>query len=165
MYGYMAYTRPSFMYHMLRNLVGGDDAFREILREYYARHALQHVTEADFRAVVSDVSGLDLDWFFDQWLHTTATLDYGLGEVSIERTTDGWSVRVDVLRDGEAWMPVLLEVRAGSEVLGAEVLDSRDRRQLVEMTLSDRPTELVLDPRGVVLDSDPSNDRRQVSPE
>jgi hypothetical protein len=145
MYGYMAYNRPSFMYHMLRDLVGGDDAFREILREYYARHALQHVTEADFRAVVGDVSGLDLDWFFDQWLHTTATLDYGLEEVAVEQTADGWL--------------------AESEVLAAEVLDSRDRRQVVELTLSARPTELMLDPNGVILDFDASNDRRQIPPE
>ncbi len=165
MYGYMAYTRPSFVYHMLRDLVGGDEAFREILHEYYARHALRHVTEADFRAVVEDVSGLDLDWFFDQWLHTTATLDYRLGEITVDRTADGWTARVEVLRDGDAWMPVVLEARAAGEVLSAQVLDARDRRQVTLLTLSARPTEFVLDPNGVVLDFDPSNDRRQIEPE
>jgi hypothetical protein len=163
LYGYMAYTRPSFMYHMLRSLVGGDDAFREILREYYARHALKHVTEADFRAVVADVSGLDLDWFFDQWLHTTGTLDYAIGDVRVEETDDGWTVRVEVLREGDAWMPVTLEARTGDEVLWTEVLRSRDRRQIVEATLRERPVEVILDPAGVVLDYDPGNDSREIS--
>ena len=162
MYGYMAYTRPSFMYHMLRSLVGGDDAFRRILREYYARYALKHVTEVDFRAAVEDVSGADLDWFFDQWLHTTATLDYAIGDVSVEQTDEGWRVRVEVLREGEAWMPVTLQARTGDEVLWTEVLEARDRRQVVETMLDERPEEVILDPAGVILDYDPGNDRREI---
>jgi hypothetical protein len=162
MYGYMAYTRPSFMYHMLRNLVGGDDAFRRILREYYARHALKHVTEADFRAVVEDVSGLDLDWFFDQWLHTTATLDYAVGDVSAEETDEGWTIRVEVLREGDGWMPVTLEARTGDQVLWTAVLESRDRRQVVEAMLDERPSQVILDPAGVILDYDSRNDRREI---
>lgn len=161
-YGYMAYTRPSFMYHMLRSLVGGEDAFRRILREYYARRALKHVTEADFRAAVEDVSGLDVDWFFDQWLHTTATLDYAIGDVSVEETNEGWRVRVEVLREGDAWMPVTLQARAGDDVLWTEVLEARDRRQVIETTLTERPEEVILDPAGVILDYDPGNDRRQI---
>lgn len=155
-YGYMAYSRPEFVYHMLRGLVG-EETFRDILHEYYERYALKHVDEDAFRSVVEDVSGEDLDWFFEQWLHTTATLDYAIGEVTQEETEDGWRTRVEVVREGDAWMPV--ELRVGDEV---RELDSRGRSQRVEFVTDERPTEAMLDPDGWILDSDPENDRREI---
>src|SRR5690606_39599844 len=67
------------------------------------RHALRHVTEADFRRVAEEVSGRELGWFFEQWFHSTAWLDYGIGEARVERLADGrWRTEVEVLRLGEA---------------------------------------------------------------
>ncbi len=155
-YGYMAYSRPEFVYRMLRGLVG-DDTFRDILHEYYRRYALHHVDEAAFRSVVEDVSGQELDWFFEQWLHTTKTLDYALGEITQEETPDGWRTRVEVRRTGDAWMPVTL--RVGDET---RRLDSRGRSQRVELVTEERPTEAMLDPQGWILDSNADNDTREI---
>lgn len=155
-YGYMSYTRPSFVFHMLRGLVG-EPTFRAILQTYYDRHALSHVTEEDLRAVAEEVSGRDLDWFFDQWLHTTHTLDYAVGEVEVEETEEGWRTRVEVLRRGEAWMP--LTVQIGPERV---TLTSRSRRQVAEVVTGARPSEVLLDPDALLLDADPSNDRKTI---
>lgn len=163
MYGYMAYNRGAFVFRMLRGLVG-EDTFRAILREYYERHALGRVTEADFRATVEDVAGEDLDWFFDQWLHTTATLDYGVEEVEVEATDGGWRIRAAVGRAGEAWMPVTLAAVRGGEIVARERLEDRSRRQSVELEVEELPDELLLDPGGWILDADPGNDRRPIEP-
>ncbi len=156
LYGYMAYTRGSFFFRMLWGLLG-DETFRATLRELFARHALAHVTEGDLRRVAEEVSGRDLAWFFEQWLHTTATLDYGISAATTERTEDGWRTRIEVVRRGEAWMPVTLDV--GGE---RRTLSSREPVQMVEVVTPDRPAEALLDPEGWVLDSDPSNDRRAI---
>src|SRR5690606_26183705 len=74
-YSAMTYTKTSLVLRMLRWMIG-EEAMREVLREFYNRHALEHVSEEDFRSVVSDVTGENADWFFDQWLHTTDQLDY-----------------------------------------------------------------------------------------
>jgi aminopeptidase N len=129
---------------------------RRILREYYARHAFQHVTEADFRAVASETSGRDLNWFFDQWLHTTQTLDFGIRSASTERLPDGrWRTRVEVSREGEAWMPVTLQVGETRALL-----DSRERVQVAEVITSQRPAAVLLDPDDILIDIDPANNRR-----
>lgn len=154
-YSAMTYTKTSLVFRMLRDLVG-EPTMREILREYYRRHRLQHVNEADLRRVAEDVSGRELDWFFRQWFHTTDTLDYGIGSVSTRRVGNRWRTRVEVLRLGEAWMPVRL--RVGSET---RTLTARDRRQIVEITTRARPTEAVLDPDNVLLDLDASNNKKQ----
>lgn len=156
LYGAMTYTKAALVFRMLREMVG-EDTLRQILRELYRRHALQHVTEADFQRVASDVAGQDLDWFFRQWFHTTARLDYSVASATAERLPDGrWRSRVEVVREGEAWMPVVL--RVGTET---RTLTSRERRQAVEVVTAARADEAVLDPEGALIDLDPRNNRRR----
>jgi hypothetical protein len=158
MYNFMTYTKGALVLRMLRELVGAD-TMRAVLHEYFRRNAMHHVSEADLRAAVNDVTGSNYDWFFEQWIHTTKTLDYGLGEVSLRRSADGrWETWVEVVREGEAWMPV--ELRVGSET---RLLDSRDSRQVVKVTTAQRPTEVVLDPERVLIDTRPENNRRALA--
>ncbi|HET8657303.1 MAG TPA: M1 family metallopeptidase [Longimicrobiaceae bacterium] len=77
-YGEMSYTKTAIVLYMLRERVG-DDTMRRILRRYYGENVLHHVTEADLRRAVNEVTGEDYDWFFDKWLHTTEPLDYEAG--------------------------------------------------------------------------------------
>ncbi|HLL45148.1 MAG TPA: hypothetical protein VK399_00500, partial [Longimicrobiaceae bacterium] len=86
------------------------------------------------------------------------TLDYGIGQASTARLPDGqWRTTVEVLRLGKAWMPVQLQVGGTSRTL-----DSREQRQVVQVTTRERPREAVLDPRAVLLDLDRTNNRVQV---
>ena len=98
---------------------------------------------------------MDYAWFFDQWLHTTATLDYSVDAPESERLADGrWRTRVTVRREGEAWMPVTLRVGAVEQRL-----TDRAEEQVVEVVTASRPTEVVVDPEGVLIDLDPTNNR------
>jgi hypothetical protein len=156
-YGAMTYTKPSLVFRMLR-WVMGEDAFRAALRQYYADNRLQHVTEADLRAAVNAHARTSLDWFFDQWIHTTHTLDYGIGEVATTRTADGqWQTRIEVVRDGEMWMPIELLVDGVGQRL-----ESRERRQVVTISSATRPAEVQLDPQAILLDIDDANNRKRI---
>src|SRR5690606_24441307 len=95
-YSAMTYTKPSLVFRMLRELVG-EDVFRQALRTFYERKALQHVTEADLRAAFNHASGLNLDWFFDQWIHTTATLDYRIEDAQAWQVGNEWVARVEIV--------------------------------------------------------------------
>lgn len=156
MYSAMTYTRASAVFRMLREYLG-EATFREVLRTFYARHRLQHVTGADFQRVAEDVGRRDLDWFFDQWIRRTDRLDYGIASATTRQAGGRWRTRVEVLRTGEAWMPVTLRV---GDV--TRTLESRDRRQTVEIVTATRPAEAVLDPAWVLLDSDRTNNRAPV---
>jgi hypothetical protein len=157
MYGSMSYAKASVIFRMLRELLGEDD-FRRLLREYYARHRFRHVTESDFLGTAEAVSGKQLKWFFDAWLHGNDTLDYAVRDVELEPLADGnWRTIVEVERLGEIWMPV--SVRVDRKVVVAE---SRSRSQLVEVITSDRPGEVEIDPDAVLLDADRSNNRLEL---
>lgn len=155
-YSAMTYTKASAVFRMLRELVG-EPAFERILRAYYDRHKLRHVTPADFQRVAEETSGRELDWFFRQWIETTAKLDYGVGRVSTRATGGGWTTTVEVVRLGEAWMPVTLRVGGATRTL-----DSRARVQTVVVRTPARPSEVVLDPERVLIDLDRSNNRMEV---
>lgn len=153
-YAAMTYSKPSGILYMLREYVG-EDVMRRALRDFYTRHKLQHVRGDDFFAAVERASGEDLDWFREQWFEGTNRLDYGIGDVNVQQDGGAWVTTVEVLRLGDAWMPVTLEV--GDTTVE---LDSRERRQLVHVRTSARPEQAVLDPGLRLLDMDRSNNTK-----
>jgi hypothetical protein len=109
-YAAAVYTKASGILWMLRGLLGRE-VFDELLREYYERFRYQNVTTDDFIALTEEISGLELDWFFDQWLRTTKTIDFSVEDVSSTPTADGgYEHEITVRREGEAVMPVAIRL-------------------------------------------------------
>jgi hypothetical protein len=157
-YSIMTYTKPALVFRMLRDLIGAD-AFGAGLKSYYQQNRLEHVDEADFRAAMEAASKMDLDWFFQQWLHTNHTLDYAVANaVSTQLPNGRWQTRVDVTRTGQAWMPVRLKV--GDVVTR---LDAREPAFSVTVETAARPTEALLDPDVVLIDPDRQNNLKVIS--
>ena len=63
------YDKGGWVLHMLRQVVG-DETFFAGLLEYRRRHERGNATSADLRAVFEELSGRDLEQFFDQWIET-----------------------------------------------------------------------------------------------
>src|SRR5688572_16126141 len=61
------YEKGALVLHMLRNLLG-DDLFRRSIRRYVATHAEGSVETVDLRRAVEAETGLNLEYFFDQWV-------------------------------------------------------------------------------------------------
>jgi aminopeptidase N len=66
----LSYNKGSWVLHMLRHVVGDSDFFH-ILRTYYADSRYQYATATteQFRDLCEEVSGVDLDWFFHEWIY------------------------------------------------------------------------------------------------
>jgi hypothetical protein len=157
-YGQMTYTKAMLVFRMLRYLIG-EDAMRTALRTLYDRHRMTHFEEGDLRTVIDDVTGESHDWFFDQWIHTTDQLDYGVTEATTVRESDGrWRTTVVVNRAGDAWMPVVLRV---GEL--EQRLVSRETEQRMDVFTPTQPAEVVLDPANILIDYRPQNNRLRVT--
>lgn len=61
-----SYNKGGLVLHMLRKTVG-DEAFFAALKLYLTRHAYKSVEIHDLRLAFEEVTGQDLNWFFDQW--------------------------------------------------------------------------------------------------
>ena len=62
------YSRGALALHALR-LEIGDENFFNVLRTYAADFAYSNATSADFFAIAENVSGQELDAFFDAWIY------------------------------------------------------------------------------------------------
>jgi hypothetical protein len=108
-YSSTAYSKGEFFLDQLGAVIG-DTVLHRGLLHYYQHCRFKHPDPVDVRRSMEKVSGLQLDWYFDEWINTTRTLDHAVGEV---RET-GDSLYITVLRTGEMLMPVDVLVTDGS---------------------------------------------------
>lgn len=68
----VVYDKGGWVHHMLRHVVGDSNYFTT-MRSYYSDPQFAHgVAEIeDFQGVCEDVSGMDLDHFFQEWIYGT----------------------------------------------------------------------------------------------
>jgi len=64
-----SYQKGAWVLHMLRKEIG-DDFFWEGIRTYYQRYQGGNAVTKDLRRVMEEVSGKDLEAFFQQWIFT-----------------------------------------------------------------------------------------------
>ncbi|EOR94851.1 hypothetical protein ADIARSV_1956 [Arcticibacter svalbardensis MN12-7] len=82
MFDVVSYQKGGRILHMLRKTVG-DDAFFESLNLYLKKHAYQNAEIHDLRLAFEEVTGKDLNWFFNQWF-----LNSGNPELTINSKYD-----------------------------------------------------------------------------
>lgn len=75
-----SYNKGGAVLHMLRTYVG-DDAFFTALNRYLKRNEYTDVEAHELRLAFEDVTGQDLNWFFNQWF-------YGAGHPNLEISYD-----------------------------------------------------------------------------
>lgn len=79
MFDQHSYNKGGLVLHMLRYLVG-DAAFKASLHTFLRANAYQSVEVHDLRLAFEKTTGLDLNWFFDQWYfasgHPALQIDY-----------------------------------------------------------------------------------------
>jgi hypothetical protein len=76
------YQKPALMLQILRDEVLGKERFDHAFREYIKAWAYKHPTPADFFRLMRDASGADLDWFWRDWVYTTARLDQAVDSIA-----------------------------------------------------------------------------------
>ncbi|MBI4918126.1 MAG: hypothetical protein HY825_19970 [Acidobacteria bacterium] len=74
----LSYAKGAWVLHMLRHVVG-DDTFLAALAEYRRRYAGSSATTEELRAVVEQVAGRDLEWFFAAWVYGSGAPSYRVG--------------------------------------------------------------------------------------
>jgi len=69
-----SYQKGAWVLHMLRFEIGEEDFWKGI-RLYYERYRYGNALTDDFKQVMEEVSGRDLNWFFHQWLYIAGQPD------------------------------------------------------------------------------------------
>ena len=158
-YSSNVYDKTSLMMYSLKAYLG-EERFLKGMGLYYDRWALKHVNEDRFIKAMEDGSGEELDWFFDQWLHTTNYVDYKLTDWDVEQIDqDHFKTRIKVENRGGMFVPISATVYNNSgESSTASLKEFRFRSAgTIDVDSEFQPQRVYLDANNVFLDVDRRN--------
>ncbi len=152
------YQKPALMMQLLRFEVLGQDRFDAAFREYIRTWAFKHPTPADFFRIMRDASGMELDWFWRDWVMTTAHLDQAIDSVS---NNAGKGAIVYVHNRGTMVMPAELAITFGdgTTTVARLPVEMWNLGPLFEYHVTDkrRVRKVEIDPRHALPDVDRVN--------
>jgi aminopeptidase N len=148
-----AYQKGALVLRMLREVLGDDDFFL-VLRHYAHKHEWQSVETNDLKVSIEEVTGQNLDWFFDEWLYSAGYPEF---EVSHAYDAANKQLRVTIRQVQETSdhtplfrLPVEIEVmgRAGTRTFRVTL---EKREQEFYFDVGERPLCVLFDAGDSVL--------------
>lgn len=146
----IVYQKGGWTLHMLRGRMG-DDKFWAGIREYYRRYRDGNASSDDFRKVMEETSGADLEWFFVQWLNRP-------GSPAVE---GGWrynaeSKKIEIeLAQTQASEAYRLPMEIGVTAPGAQGV-AQTKFEKIEMTRKQQKFEIAADMAPTAVELDPN---------
>jgi aminopeptidase N len=144
-----SYQKGAWVLHMLRNEIG-EEQFVSGLQLYYSRYRNSNALTSDFRMVMEEVSGRDLEKFFHQWLYIG-----GQPELKIDWTYNSRSkqVEITIIQTQEYLFnfPLEIEIQGENENPIQIKLDINKKVTKTEVSSSFKPLQILTDPRVMLL--------------
>ncbi|PWJ54487.1 peptidase M1-like protein [Dyadobacter jejuensis] len=79
-YSIASYSKGAVFLNQLSYIMG-EAAFEIAMKRYFKEWAFRHPNPTDLKRIMEKVSGLELDWFWEDFVGTTHFIDYGVKEV------------------------------------------------------------------------------------
>ena len=157
-YGNNAYGKPALGYLALKDMLG-DAAFGKALHEYMDRWHGRHPIPWDFFYTFNDVTGKNLDWFWNSWYFSNDYIDLAVN--AVKATPGGTSVTVGNIGGMPAPFDVLVKYGDGSEdsVHETAAVWERTPRAATVTFRSKKKVSSVTLLGGIWVDADSSNNR------
>jgi hypothetical protein len=159
-YQTVVYHKGAWVLHMLRTMLtdhdtGDDSVFGTVMNTFYTRYLGRAATTRAFQQVVEEVVGVDMGWFFDQWVYRSAIPTYTFSSNLVDQpdgTVTG-SVRIrqeDVPDDFRMVVPILLDFgEQGTAIVQINVQGPLTEGELPPLPM--RPRAITFNPDEAVL--------------
>jgi hypothetical protein len=182
--GSLSYAKTALWLHTLERYLGWP-TMRRVMSTYFSRWKFRHPKPQDFFAVVNEVSGRDMTWFFDQVYRSSNVFDYAVDDLKtgpaavsgfvdnggkrdyVSAKTDQGRFRtvVVVRRLGEAIFPVGVEVDFANGEKVRQPWNGTDRWKAFTFEKPSPAVSARVDPDHVLLlDVNFTNNSRTLSP-
>ena len=154
LFGETVYDKGAWVLHMLRFEIG-DSSFFKSLRTYYETFKYSNASVNDFKIVCENISGKNLDKFFDQWVYKGNEIikcDYSYSIKSEDnKTFCDFKISQTQQDYPEFHFPLelLLKYNDGSTEIKKIVVNSRD--QEFKLEIKEPFNELIIDPDNYLL--------------
>jgi hypothetical protein len=149
------YSKASLLLENLKDYLG-EEKMDELLKEYFRRYKFKHPKTQDFIQTVSEVTGEDFSYLFEQLLFGTGICDYEVTSIeSVPLKGDSLKVRyrteVTLKRLGEMIIPVdvLIELEDGKKI--REIWDGKERWHKIVRETGSKIELAVVDPEDKIV--------------
>ena len=149
----MIYSKGGWTLHMVRGQLG-DARFWQAIQHYARKFSYQTATTSDFEEAISEATGQDLEWLFDQYVYKPGNPQF---QVAWDYDSTNSLLHVSVKQtqkiDGKPApfrVPVEIETLGGA---GAETFRFQAGREAEDLyfPLRLRPRTVLFDPRDIIL--------------
>ena len=149
-----SYNKGGLVLHMLRGYIG-DEAFFAGFKKYLEDNAYTAVEADELRMAYEDVTGQDMNWFFDQWFFGAGHPDLEVSH-SYDAASKMVKFNIEQKQDPEDNVPVFIvpmpvDIYDNNGVATRHELFINERSQEIELPFGTEPSLVVLDPDGIVL--------------
>jgi aminopeptidase N len=153
---YRSYAKGGMVLHMLRGVVG-DTTFFNILRAYSSDTTVAYKTAVteDFKNIAERVSGVQLDYFFDQWIYGENYPVYYISWMYIQKDSDLYNISLEINQRQNTnpqffTMPVDIKVNTSAGDTTFRFLNN-SLGQTFNFNVKGIPKLLTLDPENKIL--------------
>lgn len=145
-----SYEKGGAILHMLRKEIG-DDAFFKSLNLYLNARAFGTAEINDLRMAVEQVTGRDMNYFFDQWF-----MKEGHPIINIEYAIDSDSLHITITQKHNVDLPITYTINTTVDIYYGPIIETKKiqlnkKKQTFSFKLLQEPTFVDVDPERVLL--------------
>ncbi len=142
----VGYGKGAMVYHGLRRILG-DEVFFHALRNFFEGHIYTHASFDDLKKAFEREGGIDLDWYFDQWIEGVGAPRLHLESVNFMEGSPG-TIEFVISQEGTGSpyrleVPVVIETSEGKE---EQNIGLQSMSKELSIQISGDPLSLSVDP-------------------
>jgi hypothetical protein len=155
-FGNNEYGKASLGYLAMKDMLG-DDMFKKCLHAYMDRWHGKHPLPWDFFFTYNDVSGKNMNWFWNSWFFSSSYIDLALR--STTKTSSGYALNIENIGGMPAPVDVVVKYEDGTteRFHQTPAIWQKDQRMAsVNLAVKKKIQSMTLD-GGIFMDADTSN--------
>jgi hypothetical protein len=141
-----AYEKPAVAFAYLEHYLGTAE-YDRIMQTFFQKWSFRHPGPQDLRNHFETETEQNLDWFFDDLIGSTKTMDY-----KIQRLQASEDYNVSIKNKGKINSPVILSAIKDSQIIEQKIIDGFDGSRIVTLPKADYD-RIVIDPEFKSLDA------------
>jgi aminopeptidase N len=159
--GTRVYGKGAFVLNMLKQVVGGREVYNKAIKHYLEKHAYQNVDTHDLLIAFEETTGMQLDWFWTEWLNRGGEPNYHINYAETVNATTIIVKQMQALTDVTGYknglykMPIWIEVfyKDGTSFKKQYTIQEQTEIITIQNTDSKKIDYILFDPGNEVLKS------------
>ncbi len=158
-YSLIVYEKGAWVIHMLRNLLIDlktmrEDTFDSLMKKFFKQYYGKNATIKDFQNLVNEVSGEDMNWFFDQFIYGTEVPSYHFSYTSENINGGKFSVTCKIVQNNvsdDFKMYVPIKILFSEDQFARVRLEVKGKTTTIKLTVPEKPADIIFNDLNSVL--------------